>query len=187
MAVRREYVYRLVLRGYSLDMIVQGIRKQADKLSFGPVSRSTVARDIAAVRQDLLRTKTMSNLYSLGRAFHEYEESYREAWQQYARPPVEIVRQDGSTFTVDDRMVKVAILQRTTDLVTQKARLCGFFSPKVIEQLTLMETAEGRGLQHTKITIQEDVDLEVARLKSDKRLARREGINPDDPTGAGHR
>jgi hypothetical protein len=186
MTARREYVYRLALRGYTIDMIVQGIRTQGEKLSFGPVSRRTVARDITAVRQDLLRTKTMSNLYSLGKAFHEYEEAYRETWQQYARPPIEIVRQDGSKFKVDDRMVKVAILRLVTDLVTQKARLCGFFSPKVIEQLTLMETAEGRGLQHTKITIREE-DLIVARLKSDKEFARREGINPDDPTGAGHR
>jgi hypothetical protein len=142
---------------------------------------------LAAVREDLLRTKTMSNLYSLGMAFNRYEEAYRETWQQYARPPVKIIRQDGTSFEVDDRLTKVAIIHEVGELIDRQAKICGFFSPKVIEHLTMMETAEGRGLQFTKITIQEEVDLQVARLKGDKEFARSQGIDPDDPTGAGHR
>lgn len=185
MTARRDYVYRLALRGYTIDMIVRGIQNQGDKLSFGPVSRRTVSRDIAAVREELVRTRTMRELYNVGQAIEELGEIWREIWQQYARPQVTIPTEEGGVIKVDDRMVKVAILKQATDIVVQKARLCGFYSPKAIEQLILMETAQARGMQFTKITIQEEVDQIVARLKSDKEFARREGLNPDDPTGAG--
>lgn len=177
---RREYVYRLALRGYSLDMILEGLRKKGEA-----ISRATLKRDISAVHEDLLRTRGLNELYSLARAIHELEEVRRETWQQYARPQVEIPRKDGQPIKVDDRMIKVAILKQATDVVVQKARLCGFYSPKILEQMILLETREGRALQHTKISIQEEVDLQVARLKGDREFARSQGLDPDDPTGAG--
>lgn len=116
-------------------------------------------------------------------AFAELNELWRETWQQYARPQAEIPHKDGPPIKIDDRMVKAVFLRDLKALVTEKARLCGFYSPKIMEQMTLLETDEGRALQFTKVTIQEEVDVLVARLKSDKAFARSQGLDPDDPTG----
>jgi len=65
-AARREQVFRLALRGYSHQQIIDGFRKQGSILS-----ETTLERDLQAIRLELLSNKQASELYSLNKAFME--------------------------------------------------------------------------------------------------------------------
>ena len=170
-AIRREQVWRLALRGYSARQIAEGLRKQGT-----PVLKRTLERDLEAVRMDLLASKQIGELYSLNAAFVELGELWREAWAMYGRPQPEIVAKDGTVIKLDDRMVKTLILRELKNLVRERARICGFYSQKVMERITMIETAAGRGIQIERIPFEEQLRRGAEELKNNEGLARSEGI-----------
>jgi len=170
---RREQVWQLALRGYTARQIQAGFQKQGVQ-----VSRATLARDLEAVRSGLMVTRQASELYSLGKAFAELAEIWREAWGLYGRPQQEIVTKSGQKIKIDDRMIKTMLLRELRGLVTEKSKLCGFYSPKVMERITMIETATGRGIQIERIPFEEQLRRGAEELKSNEGLARSEGILP---------
>jgi hypothetical protein len=168
---RREQVWQLTLRGYTARQIQAGFQKQGIT-----VSHATLARDMEALRSDLMATRQASELYSLGRAFTELQQIWHEAWTLYARPQTEIPTKDGKTIKMDDRMVKTMLLRELKAMVTERARLCGFYSPKVMERITMIETATGRGIQIERIPFEEQLKRGVDELRNNEGLARSEGI-----------
>lgn len=137
---------------------------------------STIYRDIEAVRERLAQKIVASDLYSLQRAFAELDEEWREAWTLYARPQPKRSTKGGKTILIDDSAIKAMILARIHDVIVERARLCGFYSPKVMERITMVETALGRGIQIERIPYDEKLRRDGEELKNDEGLARSEGI-----------
>jgi hypothetical protein len=169
-ALRKEQVWRLALRGYSKTQILEGLRKRGEGLS-----ERTLTRDLQSVRLDLLATIQASELYSLKKAFAELEEVWRELWSLYARSPMTIESKRGK-ITVDDRGIKTLLLREIRSVVHERAQLLGYFTPKVMERITLMETAQARGVLIEKIPWEDQLRRGVEELKSDEGLARSQGI-----------
>ena len=176
---RREQIWQLTLRGYTARQIQVGFQKQGESLS-----HATIARDLEALRSDLAATRQGSELYSLGRAFAELDQIWREGWTLYARAQPEIVTKAG-VIKVDDRMVKAVLLRELQKIVRQRSQLCGFYSPKVMERITMIETATGRGIQIERIPFEEQLKRGVDELMNDEGLARSEGITAESLPEAG--
>jgi len=136
----------------------------------------TTRRDISAIRERLAAKIIASDLYSLQRAFAELEEEYREGWLLFHRATPEIVTEAGEKIKLDDRLVKTMILARIHSVIVEKARLCGFYSPKVMERITMIETATARGIQIERIPFEEQLKRGVDELRNNEGLARSEGI-----------
>ena len=169
-ATRREQVWRLALRGYTHRQIVEGFRKQGQVLS-----ERTLERDLQAIRKDLLSTAQGSELYSLKKAFMELEELWREAWGLYSRPPVQIETKKGPV-KLDDRGIKTLLLRELRGIVHERAQMLGYFTPKVLERITMIETATSRGIQIERIPFEEQLKRGVEELKNNEGLARSQGI-----------
>jgi hypothetical protein len=169
-AVRREQVWRLLLRGYSARQIAEGLRKQG-----GSISKRTLERDLQAIRVDLLSVTQTSELYSLKKAFAELEELWREAWGLYSRSPQEIETKKGPV-KLDDRGIKTLLLRELRGIVHERAQMLGYFTPKVLERITMIETASGRGIQIERIPFEEQLKRGADELRNNEGLARSEGI-----------
>jgi hypothetical protein len=169
-AARREQVFRLALRGYSHRQILEGFHKQGAELS-----QATLERDLQAIRVDLLASKQASELYSLNKAFAELEELWREAWGLYSRSPQEIETKKGPV-KLDDRGIKTLLLRELRGIVHERAQMLGYFTPKVLERITMIETASGRGIQIERIPFEEQLKRGADELRNNEGLARSEGI-----------
>jgi hypothetical protein len=167
---RREQLWTLVLRGFTARQILDGLRRQGLE-----VSRRTLYRDIQAIRADLLATKRASELYSLNMAFSELSDLWREAWGLYQRPPKEI-QTDKGPVTLDDRGIKTLILRELRGNVHERAQMLGYFTPKVLERITFVETAAGRGARIERIPFDEQLARETEELRSNEGLRRSEGL-----------
>jgi hypothetical protein len=169
-AARREQIWRLALRGYNHRQIRDGFRKQGQELS-----ERTLERDLQTIRTDLLSTTQGSELYSLKKAFAELEELWREAWGLYSRPQVQIETKKGP-IKLDDRGIKTLLLRELRGIVHERAQMLGYFTPKVLERITMIETATGRGIQIERIPFDERLKRGVDELKNNEGLARSQGI-----------
>jgi hypothetical protein len=54
--------------------------------------------------------------------------------------------------------------------------MLGYFTPKVLERITMIETASGRGIQIERIPFEEQLKRGVDELRNNEGLARSEGI-----------
>lgn len=164
-AARPEEVFRLALRGYSHKQIIDGFRKQRSILS-----ETTLERDLQAIRLELLSTKQASELYSLNKAFMELQELWQEAWGLYSRPPIELETKKG-TVKVDDRGIKTLLFRELRGIVHERAQMLGYFTPKVLERVTMIETANRRGIQIERIPMDEQLRRGAEELKNNEELA----------------
>ena len=89
---------------------------------------------------------------------------------------------DGKPERGDDRGIKMMLLARIHSVIEEKAKLCGFFSPKVIERLTMIETERGTAVQIERIPYDEQLRDGADRLKNDEGFARSRGLRPEDLT-----
>ena len=165
-AARREQVFRLALRGYSHKQVIDGFRKQGTILS-----ETTLERDLQAIRLELLSTKQASELYSLNKAFMELQELWQEAWGLYSRPPIELETKKGPV-KVNDRGIKPLLLRELRGIVHERAQMLGYFTPKVLERITMIETANRRGIQIERIPMDEQLRRGAEELKNNEELAR---------------
>jgi hypothetical protein len=169
-AARREQIWRLAVRGCGHRQILEGFRRQGKELS-----QATLERDLQAIRRDLFSIAQASELYSLKKAFAELEELWREAWGLYSRPQVEIETKKG-LIKLDDRGIKTLLLRELRGIVHERAQMLGYFTPKVLERITLMETVTGRGIQIERIPWDEQLRRGTEELKNNEGLARSQGI-----------
>jgi hypothetical protein len=56
------------------------------------------------------------------------------------------------------------------------------YLPKVLEKITMLESAVGRGIMIERVPFEEQLARGAAELKANEGLARSEGITPEDPT-----
>jgi DNA-binding CsgD family transcriptional regulator len=163
---RQHAVLRYHLRGLNAEEIAKATGFDV----------STIYRDIEAVRERLSEKIVASDLYGLQRAFAELDEEWREAWALYERPQPKRLTKSGKAILIDDSAIKAMILTRIHDVIVERARLCGFYSPKVMERITMVESAAGRGIQIERIPWDEQLRHGVEELKNNEGLARSQGI-----------
>jgi hypothetical protein len=158
---------------------MEGFKKQGVQ-----VSEATLKRDIQAIRTDLLATKRGSELYSLNKAFVELEELWREGWGLYQRPssPIFHPKSGEKLGVADDRGIKALLIRELRGIVHERAQMLGYFTPKVLERITLVENAQGRGIQIERIPFDEQLARRVEELKGNEGLARSEGLTSEDLT-----
>ena len=159
-------MFRLALRGYSHKQIIDGFHKQGTILS-----ETTLERDLQAIRLELLSTKQASELYSLNKAFMELQELWQEAWGRYSRPPIELETKKG-TVKIDDRGIKTLLLRELRGIVHERAQMLGYFTPKVLERITMIETANKRGIQIERIPMDEQLRRGAEELRNNEELAK---------------
>jgi hypothetical protein len=167
-AKRQQLVLRYHLRGYTAEEIAKALKD----------SPQTIYRDIAALKQRLAERVSATDLYSLQRAFAELDQEWREAWVLYQRPAAVMQTKNGPV-TLDDRVIKMMLLSRIHDVVKERSRLSGFYSPKVMERITMLETAQGRGFQLERFTFDEQLARETEELRNNEGLRRSEGLLSD--------
>jgi hypothetical protein len=138
------------------------------------VAPATVYRDLDAIKRRLAKQVQVTELYSLRKAFAELNEEWREAWMLYHRSPKVEQKSD------DDRIIKALLIDRAHRVILARCRLAGFFSPKVLERITMLETAAGRGIRIERIPWDEQLKRGVEELKNNEGLARSEGLLPPD-------
>ena len=176
-SLRREQIWHLALKGFSAREITKGMQKQGID-----VSKRTVERDLHAIRLDLLASARASELYSVKTAFAELTELWRESWQQYARPQVEIPTKDDGTIKIDDRLTKATILRDQKAIVVERARLCGFYSPKVMEHITMFENAR---VFHMRVRFIEERGSQIVIASVTKSISMRQGSSDEDEPDRG--
>jgi hypothetical protein len=171
---RRILLERLAIKNLSLREITEALKKQGVT-----VNERTIKRDIAALRDSWLERAAAQSLYSLHFAFSELLDLQHEAWLQYTRPPVQMMTKKGP-IALDDRGIKTGLLRELREITMAKSKLCGFFSSKAMERITMVETATGRGLRIERITFDEQTKLGVDELENNEGLARAEGLHTAD-------
>ena len=57
----------------------------------------------------------------------------------YYRPSPETVTESGMRVKAEDRSVRLRLLRALRDITVEKARLCGFYSPKALERVSIPE------------------------------------------------
>lgn len=164
---RQERILRYVLRGLT--------QREIAKLTHR--DERTVQRDFAKIHASLAERVEAHQLYSLQRAYAEIGELWREGWVLFHRPQPEIMTKDGPV-KIDDRHVKTLILRELLHMIHGRSRLAGFYSPKVLERIFMLETAQGRGIRIERLTFDEQLRLGVEELRHNEGLARSEGLLP---------
>jgi hypothetical protein len=162
-ALRQEQVYRLLLRGVTVDQTARLLQ----------VSRRTIETDYREIQGALLEHIEASHLYSLRMAFAELDEIWRELWRLFDRPP---------TGEKDDSMVKIAILRDLFHITITRAKLCGLLSPKFADYMAMQQISPPpTGVRIIRRqTFEEEMEFGVEQLKKNKELARRRGIQESD-------
>jgi len=171
---RRIFLERLAIKNLSIREITEALHKQGIA-----VDERTVKRDIASLRESWLEKAAAQSLYSLNYAFSELLDLQHEAWLQYSKPPVQIMTKKGP-ITLDDRPIKTSLLRELREITLAKSKLCGFFSQRAMERITLIETAQGRGIQIERIPWDDQLKRGVEELRNNEGLARSEGLLPPD-------
>ena len=159
--LRQQTVYRCMLR----HLTVEETAKQLG------VSTRTIQRDYRATKDRLMEHTDARALYSLKWAIAEQDEVLRSLWVLFLRPC------PGSSL--DDRPVKTAILREIAAIVNQKTKLCGPYPQKMIEP-TNTTTPHDEGVQIEPPTFDEQLTKGVDELEKNEKLARSEGIEPED-------
>jgi hypothetical protein len=147
------------------------------------VERTTVWRDVRAIQDRLSRRVELAELYTIQRAFVELEQEWNEAWIVYhrLRDKQQLKTKDGVVeVELDDSFRKLHALDRIHKVIELRCRLAGYFSAKVLERITMIETAAAHGLRIERITYEEQMKLGVEELENNEGLARSEGLRPSD-------
>ena len=177
---RQRLVLRYYLRGATAEETAQVAR----------VDSATIYRDLHTVKALLAQAVTTQDLYTLRRCFAELDEEWREAWLLYHRPSrilrdlggSPIMGADGQPERSDDRGIKMMLLGRIHEVIAEKAKLCGFYSPKTLDRLTMIQTEQGTAVQIERIPYDEQLRNGADRLKNDEGFARSRGLRPEDLT-----
>lgn len=170
---RQQKVMQYWIRGVGPDSIANILK----------VDRKTIYRDVKVVEEQLSRRVEMAQLYTVQKAFAGLSEEWKEAWILFHRPKEKRTFKVGKelvTVEVDDSFRKLAALDRIHSVTELRCKLAGYFSPKVQERITMVETAAGRGLIIERLTYEEQMKLGVEELENNEGLARSEGLNPSD-------
>jgi DNA-binding CsgD family transcriptional regulator len=134
------------------------------------VNPSTIWRDVQKIKDHVAKRVEMAELYSIQLAFLELKEQWREGWTLYHRKNPK----EGA----DDRLIRALILDRLHRITVTRSRLAGFFSPKVLERITMLETSQARGMRIERIPYDEQLKRGVEDLRNNEGLARSEGLIP---------
>lgn len=163
---RRDLVQRYMLQGVKPWTIAKTLQ----------VDRATVYRDLKEIQSKLAAAVEMRQLYNLKRCFAELEQEYNEAWILYHQQlPAEKESQPR-----DDRLMRLTALARVHAVIMARAQLAGYFSPRVLERITMVETAAGRGIKIERLSFEDQTKLRVEELENNEGLARAEGLRPSD-------
>jgi hypothetical protein len=136
---------------------------------------ATVYRDLEAIKKRLAKQVQAADLYTLQKAYAELNEEYREAWTLYHRSPGPGQKDE------DDRLIKALLIDRVHRVVLARCKLAGFFSPKFVNRVTMVETSAGRGVQIERIPFDEQLARESEELRVNEGLRRSEGlVDPED-------
>jgi len=167
---RRELVQSYWLRGLRPWRIAETLK----------VSPKTIYRDLEAIQMQLAKAVEGRRIYTVQRCMAELDEEWKEAWILYHRPPGKDVGRRGEVVTLDDRPIKTLLLARVHDVIVERARISGFYSPKVLEQIILEQTPAGQRIILQRLTFEEQLQRGVEELRNNEGLARSEGLLPSN-------
>jgi hypothetical protein len=167
---RRELVQSYWLRGVKPWNIAATLK----------VSRMTIYRDLDAIQMELAKAIQGRRIYSIQRCMAELDEEWREAWILYHRPPGKDVGRRGEVVILDDRPIKTLLLGRVHEVIVERARISGFYSPKVQEQIIMEQSPAGQRIILQRLTFEEQLQRGVEELENNEGLARSEGLLPSN-------
>ena len=172
---RQETVLQYWIRGVGPDAISKTLH----------VDRHTIQRDIKTIETQLSRRVEMVQLYTVQKAFAELQEAWREAWILFHRPKdKQTVRLGGENvqIEVDDSFRKMQALDHIRKITQLRCKLAGYFAPKFVERITMLETIQGHGIQIERLTFEEQLSRGMEELQGNEGLRRSEGLLTDqDP------
>jgi len=176
--------YQYIMRGLT----------QAEVAAQLHVGERTVRKYYRRTLEALLERAAAQDLYSLRKAFAELNELWREGWvmmHRSAQPmimfqegePQQIILAglDGKPqpLFMDDRAAKALVLRALISVVERRSKLAGFASRSFLERITMVETAQGKGIRIERLTFEEQLGREVEELQANEGLRRSEGILTD--------
>jgi len=167
---RRDLVRSYWLRGARISEMVPTLH----------VSRATIYRDINRVKESFKELAEQRDLYSLQLAMARLEEAYRDTWEVAMRPPAKEVDKHGEVVTLDDSFRKLVALGRVIEITHLESRLCGLLTPKQLERVTMVDTTTGKAIRVERIPMDEQLRLDVERLRNDEGFAKSRGLTADD-------
>lgn len=173
MAKRQEQVLHYLVQGLGPDQIAPLLG----------VDRNTAYRDFQAVELQLNKRVEMAQLYTVQKAFAGLNEEWVKAWEVFNQPKEKrmvMMGDEVAEVELDDSFRKLHALNTIHKVTELRCKLAGYFSPKVLERITMVETTQGRGVRIERLTYDEQINLRVDRLRGDEGLARSEGIDPAD-------